>query len=167
VRQRQANKERVVATKAAPQRLAQLGQLGAQPPLGQLGQDLGVALASHQRLQHRPTRGTQHVTRQGARVGKGGGFSDLEFALLLEAGLIGKHTVVATTVHPLQVLDEALPETDHDFRLDLIVAGEEVIPCRRSRRPAGILWGAPRRGQGRRHPRPGRPSTTSRIRVRP
>jgi 5-formyltetrahydrofolate cyclo-ligase len=48
--------------------------------------------------------------------------------------------VVATTVHPLQVLEEALPETDHDFRLDLIVAGEEVIACRRIRRPKGILW---------------------------
>jgi 5-formyltetrahydrofolate cyclo-ligase len=48
--------------------------------------------------------------------------------------------VVATTVHPLQVLAEALPETDHDFRLDLIVAGEEVISCRRTRRPQGILW---------------------------
>jgi 5-formyltetrahydrofolate cyclo-ligase len=84
--------------------------------------------------------GSVAVNRQGARVGKGGGFSDLEFALLVEAGLIGPDTVVATTVHPLQVLDEALPETDHDFRLDLIVAGEEVITCRRTRRPPGILW---------------------------
>ena len=40
------------------------------------------------------------VNRQGARVGKGGGFSDLEFALLVEAGLIGTNTIVATTVHP-------------------------------------------------------------------
>jgi hypothetical protein len=32
------------------------------------------------------------------------------------------------------------PETDHDFRLDVIVAGEEVIACRRTRRPPGILW---------------------------
>jgi 5-formyltetrahydrofolate cyclo-ligase len=40
------------------------------------------------------------VNRQGARVGKGGGFSDLELALLVEAGLIGTDTVVATTVHP-------------------------------------------------------------------
>jgi 5-formyltetrahydrofolate cyclo-ligase len=73
-------------------------------------------------------------------VGKGGGFSDLEFALLVEAGLIGTDTVVATTVHPLQLLEEALPETDHDFGLDLIIAGEEVIRCRRTRRPQGILW---------------------------
>ena len=84
--------------------------------------------------------GSVAVNREGARVGKGGGFSDLEFALLVEAGLIGTDTVVVTTVHPLQVLEEALPETDHDFRLDLIVAGEEVIRCRRSRRPQGILW---------------------------
>ena len=84
--------------------------------------------------------GSVAVNREGARVGKGGGFSDLEFALLVEAGLIGTGTVLATTVHPLQVLDEALPETAHDFRLDLIVAGEEVIRCRRTRRPQGILW---------------------------
>ena len=80
------------------------------------------------------------VNRQGARVGKGGGFSDLEFALLVEAGLIGTDTVVATTVHPLQVLEGPLPETGHDFRLDLIAAGEEVIRWRRTRRPQGILW---------------------------
>jgi 5-formyltetrahydrofolate cyclo-ligase len=84
--------------------------------------------------------GSVAVNRQGARVGKGGGFSDLELALLVETGLIGADTVVATTVHPLQVLEEALPETDHDFRLDLILAGEEVIACRRPRRPPGILW---------------------------
>jgi hypothetical protein len=59
--------------------------------------------------------------------------------LLVEAGLIGAGTVVATTVHPLQVLAEAVP--GHDVRLDLIVAGEEVIACRRTRRPPGILWG--------------------------
>jgi 5-formyltetrahydrofolate cyclo-ligase len=84
--------------------------------------------------------GSVAVNRQGVRVGKGGGFSDLEFALLVEAGLVATDTVVATTVHPLQVLAEALPETDHDFRLDVIIAGEEVIGCRRTRRPPGILW---------------------------
>ena len=54
------------------------------------------------------------MNREGARVGKGGGYSDLEFALLAEAGLVGSATM-ATTAHPLQVLDEDLPETDHDF----------------------------------------------------
>ncbi len=51
-----------MATKPAPQRLAQLGELGAQPPLGQLGEHPGVALASDQGRQHRPTRGAQHIS---------------------------------------------------------------------------------------------------------
>src|SRR6266508_2510292 len=44
------------------QRLAQLGELGAQPALGQLGQHPGVALPGDQRRQHRPTRHAQHVS---------------------------------------------------------------------------------------------------------
>jgi 5-formyltetrahydrofolate cyclo-ligase len=86
--------------------------------------------------------GSVAVNREGARVGKGGGFSDLEFALLKEAGLLDDATVVATTLHPLQVLDQTLPETRHDFRVDLIVTPHDVIrPTRRSRRrPPGIEW---------------------------
>jgi 5-formyltetrahydrofolate cyclo-ligase len=85
--------------------------------------------------------GTVAVNRKGVRVGKGGGYSDLEFALLVEAGLIGADTTIATTVHPLQVLDEELPETDHDFRVGRIVTPDEIIRCRATRRPRGILWG--------------------------
>ncbi|MGH2719997.1 MAG: 5-formyltetrahydrofolate cyclo-ligase, partial [Actinomycetota bacterium] len=84
--------------------------------------------------------GTVAVNLDGVRIGKGGGYSDLEFALATEAGLIGPATVVATTVHPVQVLDEALPETEHDFRVDLIVTPDETIRCPRGQRPAGIIW---------------------------
>ena len=85
--------------------------------------------------------GTVAVNRSGARIGKGGGYSDLEFGLLTEAGLIDD-TVIATTVHDLQVLDEELPETDHDFRVDIIVTPTTVIRTGASsrQRPAGILW---------------------------
>ena len=44
------------------------------------------------------------VDESGARLGKGGGFSDLEFAVAAEAGLVDARTVVVTTVHELQVL---------------------------------------------------------------
>lgn len=84
--------------------------------------------------------GSVAVNRKGVRVGKGGGYSDLEFALLVEAGLITEKTTLVTTVHPLQVLDEELPETDHDFRVGRIVTPDEVISCQRARRPPGILW---------------------------
>ncbi|MGH2687350.1 MAG: 5-formyltetrahydrofolate cyclo-ligase [Actinomycetota bacterium] len=84
--------------------------------------------------------GTVAVNPEGVRIGKGGGYSDLEFALAAEAGLIGPATVVATTVHPIQVLHEALPETEHDFRVDLIVTPDETIRCPGGRRPPGIIW---------------------------
>lgn len=84
--------------------------------------------------------GSVAVNRDGVRLGKGAGYSDIEVALLQEAGLIGPRTVIATTVHRLQVVDEALPETEHDFSVDLIVTPGEVIECGPSRRPRGLYW---------------------------
>jgi 5-formyltetrahydrofolate cyclo-ligase len=43
-------------------------------------------------------------------------------------------------VHDLQVLDEDLPETAHDFRVDLIATPTRLIRCPRVRRPPGIVW---------------------------
>lgn len=82
------------------------------------------------------------VDRSGARLGKGGGFADLEFALASAAGLIGPQTTVVTTVHPRQVVaDGRIPMTGHDVPLDVIVTPDEVITCTGGReRPAGILW---------------------------
>jgi 5-formyltetrahydrofolate cyclo-ligase len=74
------------------------------------------------------------VARDGARLGKGGGFSDLELALAAAAGLVDEHTVIATTVHPDQIVERgAIPVTAHDFGLDLIVTPDEVIRCPRPR----------------------------------
>jgi 5-formyltetrahydrofolate cyclo-ligase len=88
--------------------------------------------------------GSVAVDRQGARLGKGGGFSDLEFALLTELGLVGPWTTVTTTVHPLQVVRASVPMLAHDISLDLIATPDGTITCRRRhRRPAaGILWNA-------------------------
>lgn len=82
------------------------------------------------------------VDSSGARLGKGGGFSDLEFVVARAAGLVGDQTVVATTVHAPQVLDPGrIPMTAHDVPLDLIVTPHEVIACERGpRRPSGIAW---------------------------
>ncbi|WP_406170085.1 5-formyltetrahydrofolate cyclo-ligase [Streptomyces sp. NBC_00996] len=84
--------------------------------------------------------GSVAVNRHGVRIGKGAGYSDLEFALLMEAGLISDQTVVVSTVHSLQVLDEELPATDHDFGVDLIITPHEVISCRSPHRPTGLVW---------------------------
>jgi 5-formyltetrahydrofolate cyclo-ligase len=83
------------------------------------------------------------VSPDGARLGKGGGYSDLEFALGWEAGLIGPSTIVVTTVHDLQVVpDGDIPMTEHDFRLDVIATPTRVIRCspHRGEGKRGIVW---------------------------
>ncbi|UOE22040.1 5-formyltetrahydrofolate cyclo-ligase [Thermobifida halotolerans] len=84
--------------------------------------------------------GSVAVNRRGVRLGKGAGYSDIEVALLQEAGLIGPQTTIVTTVHSLQVIDDDLSETEHDFSVDLIVTPDEVIECNPPRRPAGLIW---------------------------
>lgn len=84
--------------------------------------------------------GSVAVNRSGARIGKGAGYSDLEVALLIEAGLVTDQTVIVAPVHQLQVVDEDIPETGHDFSVDLIVTPDEVIECPNRRRPQGLVW---------------------------
>ncbi|WP_327367028.1 5-formyltetrahydrofolate cyclo-ligase [Streptomyces sp. NBC_01217] len=84
--------------------------------------------------------GSVAVNRDGARVGKGAGYSDIEFALLTEAGLVTPETLVITTVHPLQITDIPIPTTKHDVSVDLIVTSEETIVCPTPHRPSGICW---------------------------
>ena len=88
--------------------------------------------------------GSVAVAADGARLGKGGGFADLEFALATAAGLIGPHTVSVTTVHEIQLCPAGtIPLTGHDIPVDFIVTPDRVIDCRpaRAKRPAaGIRW---------------------------
>jgi 5-formyltetrahydrofolate cyclo-ligase len=83
------------------------------------------------------------VDETGARLGKGGGFSDLEFAVASAAGLIAARTRVVTTVHDAQVVATGrIPMTAHDVRLDLIITPTRVIECRSHgrRAQARIAW---------------------------
>jgi 5-formyltetrahydrofolate cyclo-ligase len=88
--------------------------------------------------------GSVAASEDGARLGKGGGFADLEYALATAAGLIGPRTVSVTTVHELQVRPAGtIPVTGHDVPVDLIVTPERVIGCRPRhgpRRAASICW---------------------------
>jgi 5-formyltetrahydrofolate cyclo-ligase len=106
----------------------------------------GASAAGHPVLIHEMERidmvvcGSVAVNRKGVRVGKGGGYSDLELGILADAGIIDEETVLLTTVHPLQVLEEDLPETEHDFRVHVIVTASDVIRTGARRPLAGILW---------------------------
>ena len=97
--------------------------------------------------------GSVGVTTDGARIGKGEGYSDLEWGVLSELGAVGDATAVATTVHELSVLDgpesptadaAELPAPDaHDVPLDLVVTPERTIRTETPyARPEGIDWDA-------------------------
>ncbi|WP_049947619.1 5-formyltetrahydrofolate cyclo-ligase [Candidatus Halobonum tyrrellensis] len=86
--------------------------------------------------------GSVAVTEAGARVGKGEGYSDLEFGVLREFGLVGDATTTATTVHERQVVDEAVPTAAHDVPMDLVVTPDRTVETGADGKPAGVDWDA-------------------------
>ena len=85
--------------------------------------------------------GSVAVTAEGARVGKGEGYSDLEYALLREFGLVDGETTVVTTVHELQVVEETVLIQAHDVPMNLLVTPERVVRVEGDADPpSGIDW---------------------------
>jgi 5-formyltetrahydrofolate cyclo-ligase len=94
--------------------------------------------------------GSVAVTGDGARIGKGEGYSDLEYAVLRELGLVDETTPAVTTVHELQVVggpegvvDTVVPVDDHDVPMDWIVTPERTIETETTyQTPPGVDWDA-------------------------
>jgi len=83
--------------------------------------------------------GSVAVNAKGARVGKGGGFSDLEYGLLAESGKVGARTPIVTTIHPLQLVPQPLEMLEHDIPVDVVVTPDGPINLTPAfPRPAGI-----------------------------
>lgn len=85
--------------------------------------------------------GSVAVNKQGAKIGKGGGFSDLEYAIGKEFGIVNEDTPIITTVHQLQIVDFELPMEKHDVPLDYIITRDNIIATNTNfSKPAGIDW---------------------------
>ena len=84
--------------------------------------------------------GSVAVTDGGERIGKGEGYSDLEYALLLELGLLDHGTPVATTVHERQVFDGEFGTDAHDVGMDIVATPERTIRISEAYKPAGLDW---------------------------
>ncbi len=85
--------------------------------------------------------GSVAVNGKGQRVGNGGGFSDILYALAKQAGLIDDSTPVLTTVHPLQIVENDILMTEHDIPVDYIVSPDTIIETKHSlNKPEGIYW---------------------------
>lgn len=84
--------------------------------------------------------GSVAITESGGRIGKGEGYSDLEFAILRECGLVDDETTTATTVHEIQLIDDEVPEAPHDVPIDLIVTPQQTVRDERREKPSGLRW---------------------------
>ena len=86
--------------------------------------------------------GSVAVNRWGERLGKGEGYGELEYAILLELGLIDRDIVIVTTVHDIQVLNNRIPQDPYDVPVDIISTPSRIFKAERGERPGGILWNA-------------------------
>jgi 5-formyltetrahydrofolate cyclo-ligase len=85
--------------------------------------------------------GSVAVSRQGARVGRGSGAADLEYALLRRAGKVREYTPIVTTVHPFQIVDDRIAMRAHDIPIDFLITPDQVVAAPSLYpRPRGILW---------------------------
>ncbi len=80
------------------------------------------------------------VDKKGARLGKGGGYAELEYAILRELGVIDDNTLVVTTIHDLQLVDN-IPREPHDLTVDVVATPTKIIKFEpRPPKPKGIIW---------------------------
>ena len=84
--------------------------------------------------------GSVAVTREGLRIGKGEGYSEIEYGILRELNLVDETTPIVTTVHDSQIVDK-VPAEKHDLAVDVIVTPTQAFHASTGReRPKGIYW---------------------------
>ncbi|CAH1775791.1 unnamed protein product [Owenia fusiformis] len=86
--------------------------------------------------------GAVAVSEKGYRIGKGEGFTELEWPMMCSMGAVNKDTAVIVTVHDCQVTET--PEEviqDHDLPVDIIITPTRLIRCHHKfTKPDGIIW---------------------------
>ncbi|XP_075367052.1 methenyltetrahydrofolate synthase domain-containing protein isoform X2 [Mycteria americana] len=86
--------------------------------------------------------GSVAVSEKGWRIGKGEGYADMEYAMMVSMGAVQADTPVITIVHDCQVVDIAEEILDdHDLTVDYILTPTRTIKtnCKRPK-PRGIIW---------------------------
>ncbi|NXU54958.1 MTHSD protein, partial [Turnix velox] len=86
--------------------------------------------------------GSVAVSEKGWRIGKGEGYADMEYAMMVSMGAVQEDTPVITIVHDCQVVDiEEELLGDHDLTVDYILTPTRTLKtnCKRPK-PQGIIW---------------------------
>ena len=81
--------------------------------------------------------GSVAVSLECDRIGKGEGYGELEYAILLEYGKIDPEVKIATTVHDIQVIN-SIPNDPYDVPLDYILTPTRIIRCKKEEGPLGF-----------------------------
>jgi 5-formyltetrahydrofolate cyclo-ligase len=85
--------------------------------------------------------GSVAVNLNGERIGKGEGYSELEFALAIDAKKLHPDVPVITSVHPLQIVRGRVRREPYDFAVNVILTPEKILRCvDDKKRPKGIYW---------------------------
>ena len=70
--------------------------------------------------------GSVAVDKYGGRLGKGGGYGDMEISYLKNNKLIESETPIVTTVHEIQIVKK-VPIESHDEKINMIVTPERIL----------------------------------------
>jgi 5-formyltetrahydrofolate cyclo-ligase len=85
--------------------------------------------------------GAVAVDNRGRRLGKGEGYFDLEYLILLASGRIQAEVSIIALIHDLQIVDQ-VPDVPGDVAVDVIVTPSRVLwAVDRPIRPKRIDWG--------------------------
>lgn len=84
--------------------------------------------------------GSVAVSLEGGRIGKGEGYSELEYGILRECELVSDDTQIITSVHDCQIV-KPFPLEEHDLSVDYILTPTRVHETHTTiSRPRGIYW---------------------------
>lgn len=85
--------------------------------------------------------GSVAVDRKGGRIGKGGGYSDLEYAIGRHFNLISEETPIITSVHPVQIVEDEIVMKEHDVPMSIVVTNTKSVRTETTlKKPSGIRW---------------------------
>ncbi|MCD6542348.1 MAG: 5-formyltetrahydrofolate cyclo-ligase [Thermoplasmata archaeon] len=84
--------------------------------------------------------GSVCVDHRGNRIGKGGGYAELEYSILLETGRLDESTPVITTIHDVQFVDFEIPRDEFDLGVDMVVTPTRTVRIDNPTKPKGIVW---------------------------
>jgi 5-formyltetrahydrofolate cyclo-ligase len=84
--------------------------------------------------------GSVATSLEGGRIGKGEGYSEIEYGILRECGLVNDNVKIVTTVHDCQIVGPFSVEK-HDIPVDYVLTPTKLYETHtRLARPRGIYW---------------------------